>query len=339
MVRLIVATVTILLGVLAQAAEPTQFFREHIGLTDSQIALIDQGKPVAKILPSSAAQDVIVFGAVFIKGSPDDFVKLSFDMERLRKSPSYHGAGRLSDLPTMADLNGFTLEPDDIKILRSCKPGKCGLQLPAETILDLQRSVDWSAPAATAQVNYRVKEMALQLLQRYQKEGNRALGAYGDKAQPFNVEAELRLLLDHSNVILSYLPELKRYLLDYPNATLPNSQSVFFWEKVSFGLKPTLRLNHAVAYQRPSTTHATRVVMVKQLYASHYLQLALDLSACVPGNDKAKGNGFYLISVRGSTQQGLTGFLGSIARSVIVSRARSSQEKLLLNIKTTLEAK
>lgn len=77
--------------------------------------------------------------------------------------------------------------------------------------------------------------------------------------------------------------------------------------------------------------------MVKQLYASHYFQLALDLTACVPerGDDGSKG--FYLVSLKGSTQQGLTGFKGSILRHIIVSRTRSAQEKVLIGIKQALE--
>jgi hypothetical protein len=40
------------------------------------------------------------------------------------------------------------------------------------------------------------------------------------------------------------LPELRRYLLEYPDAALAGADSFFYWEKVSFGLKPTIRVNH-----------------------------------------------------------------------------------------------
>lgn len=342
MIKSTITTGIFLLGLVGHAGEilrePHRFFREEIGLNDRQIAMIDQGKPVVKILSSIAPSEIIVFGSVFIKGSPEDFVKLSFDMTRLQKSPSYLGAGRISDPPALSNLDGFTLEPEDIKNLRTCKPGKCNVQLPSAIILELQRSIDWSAPDVETQVNHRIKEMAVEILRRYQKEGNRALGGYSDKGSPFYVDAELRLLLGRSNTIISYLPELSRYILEYPNMTLDNIESFFFWEKVSFGLKPTLRLNHAISYRARGLKTAPQIVMVKQLYASHYLQLALDLTACVPSADSTKSTGFYLISVRGSSQQGLTGFWGSILKSVIVSRTRSAQEKLLINIKYSLEA-
>ena len=49
--------------------------------------------------------------------------------------------------------------------------------------------------------------------------------------------------------------------------------------------------------------------------------------------------GFYLITVKGSRQHGLTGFKGSVVRSVAVPRARGSMEKGLEMLKQELEEK
>ena len=42
------------------------FFKQNIGLSDSEIARIEQGKAVAKVPDSSTPSQVFVFGAVFI---------------------------------------------------------------------------------------------------------------------------------------------------------------------------------------------------------------------------------------------------------------------------------
>lgn len=179
--------------------------------------------------------------------------------------------------------------------------------------------------------------MALDILRLYRRDGNRVLGTYVDSDEPFDVNAQLRALLARSEALSAYLPELNRYLLDYPNVNLANVESLFFWERVNFGLKPTLRLNHAIAYRSDGPRGTAHVVAVKQLYASHYLQLALDLTACVPENSRPGAGGFYLITLKGSTQRGLTGFTGSIVKRIVVSRTRSSQERMLIKIKRTLE--
>jgi hypothetical protein len=308
-----------------------------MGLSDDQIAMIARGNAVVKVLPSKTPAEIFVFGAVFVNATPEEYVKLAFDMGRLRRLPIYLGVGRLSDPPMLSDLEGFTLEPEDIRSLKTCRPGKCGVQLPAEAMQEIQRAIDWSGPHVATQVNDRVRKMALEVLQRYQKDGNSVLGSYRDKKRPFDVDAQLRSLLGRSAALPVYLPELNRYLLDYPNATLANVESLFYWEKVNFGLKPTLRLNHAIAYRSAGPRGTAQVVAVKQLYASHYFQLALDLTACVTESGRASDTGFYLISLKSSTQQGLTGLKGSLLRRIIVGKTRSAQEKNLINIKKALE--
>lgn len=321
------------------APEPHHFFQTEMGLSDEQIATISRGKPVVKVLPSKNPGEIIVFGAVFVEAAPEAYPKLAFDMDRLRRSPSYLGVRRFSDPPVASDLEGFSLEPEDVRNLKSCRPGNCGVQLPADAMQEIQRTTNWSGPDHEAQVNEGVRRMALSVVKRYQADGNRVLGSYHDREHPFDVDTQLRSLLARSQALTVYLPELNRYLLEYPKARPAHVDSLFFWEKVNFGLKPTLRLNHAIAYHSDGPKGTAQVVVVKQLYASHYLQLAIDLTACVRPNGRSTENGFYLITIKGSNQHGLTGWKGALMRLIIVSKTRSTQERLLLNIKQGLEEK
>ena len=50
---------------------------------------------------------------------------------------------------------------------------------------------------------------------------------------------------------------MKKYLLDFPKTTLPNSESFIYWQEAKFGLKPTIRINHLAIVQEP--THAAVV--------------------------------------------------------------------------------
>ncbi|WP_321475074.1 hypothetical protein [uncultured Paludibaculum sp.] len=338
MIKAMVLVGLISLGSFPVSGQPTPelrgFFRDQIGLSDDQIATITQGKAVAKILPSKVPAELIVFGAVFVDAPPEAYVRLAFDVNHLRQSPSYLNVRQLSSPPSASDLDGFSLEPDDIRSLRNCRPGKCSVQLQADAMRELQTSLDWSGPDVNAQVNDRLRRMMLDVVRRYQANGNRGLGSYHDLEHPFDVDKQLQSLLGRSQVQAAYLPQLNRYLLDYPNATPENARSMLYWERVSFGLKPTLRLNHAMSYQSVGPRGAAQVVVVKQLFASHYFQLALDLTACVP--DSSRG-GFYLITLKGSTQQGLTGWKGALLRLIVTSRTRSAEEKVLINIKKVLE--
>ena len=189
MIKVFVLVGIVLSGVLVSAGqtiqEPRTFFKEQIGLSDDQLATIDGGRVVVKALPSKTAAEVFIFGAVHVNAAPEDYLKFAFDMSRLRILPSYLGVRRFSNPPTLSDLEGFTLEPDDIKNLRYCRPGECDVQLSSEAMLQLQRAVDWSAPDVAEQVNERVRKMALELLVRYQERGNSALEIYQDKSHGF----------------------------------------------------------------------------------------------------------------------------------------------------------
>ena len=77
---------------------------------------------------------------------------------------------------------------------------------------------------------------------------------------------------------------------------------------------------------------------IKQLYATHYFYTALDVSVCVDDGAATSSPGFYLLTLKGSQQEGLTGVKGSMLRKVAVDRTRSSLESALASIKRTFEA-
>jgi hypothetical protein len=111
----------------------------------------------------------------------------------------------------------------------------------------------------------------------------------------------------------------------------------FYWAKVKFGLKPTLRVVHVLTMRGSGPTEPEYTIAEKQLYSSHYFETALDLTFCVPETVDPKQPGFYLIMAMGSEQAGLTGFKGSIVRKVAVDRSASSLQKSLTAIKIALE--
>jgi hypothetical protein len=316
------------------AAEVEKFFREFVGLTDDQVRDVRGGKAVAKVLESRTPDEVFVFGAVYIHAAPERYLSLASDIDALRKLPSFIALREFSNPPQIADLDGFVLDDKDLDELKHCRPAHCEVQLPTEAIEKLQHSVDWTAPDSSAQANRLAQQMALEALLRYQQGGNIALGTYRDKSHPTAVAETFTSLLSQMKALPIYLPDLNRYLLDYPNAASNEINSEFYWEKVNFGLKPTLRIVQAIVYRGPSADRPAYAVAVKQLYANHYFKTALDLTVCV----SAKKNGFYLITIKGSEQAGLTGFKGGIVRKVAVDKTRSSLQKALAIYKEKLES-
>jgi hypothetical protein len=321
-----------------QAVEPDTFFHDFVGLSNDEIKAIHSGKAVAKILESRIPDEVFVFGSVYIESTPERYLSLATDIDALRKLPSYLAIRKFSDPPELSDLDGFTVEEEDLKQLKNCKPGHCEVQLPTEAMEKFQQSVNWSAPDRADQVNRLAQQMALQALQRYREGGNGALGTYRDKNHPAAVAEIFVSLLSRSKALPVYLPDLHSYLLDYPNGKKDSIETQFYWEKVNFGLKPTLRIVQTIVYRGTAPTEPAFAVAQKQLYASHYFETALDLTVCVRDTQHPNQAGFYLITMKGSQQAGLTGLKGGIVRKVAVGKTRSSLEHTLTAIKERLEA-
>jgi len=313
------------------------FFANNIGLSEDQIAAIKSGKAVVKAMPPRGPAEVLLFGAVYVHAAPEKYFQFAHDFDRLRQLPNYLALGVFSTPPQLSDLSDFSFDDDDIKALKDCKPGDCLIQMPASSMERAQKAIDWSAPDPSLQVNDLLRKAALDLVARYQKDGNQELGVMHDKRNPTNVRQQFAYMLSYATALPEQLPEFHRYLLEYPDFRLAATDDAFYWAKVKFGLKPTLRIVHRITMRGKPGDPVIYAMAEKQLYSSHYFETALDLSFCARAGEKADEPGFYLIKEMGSEQAGLTGLKGSIVRKAAVSGSLSNLQKALTAIRNTLE--
>jgi hypothetical protein len=314
------------------------FFQNKIGLSPDQIAAIQKGKPVSKVLPSRIPDEVFLFGAVYIQGSPESYAKLAGDFDRLRKLPNYLALGVISAPPQLSDFKDLSMDSEDIQALKKCEPGDCLIQMPAGSIQEVLQSINWSAADVNEQVNELLRKTALRRLLDYQREGNQALGVYDDKREKVDVSKQFAFMLSYDKVLPQRLPDFYNYLLSYPKGKPANVDDAFYWARVKFGLKPTLRVVHVVTMTGKPADRVAYAIAEKQLYASHYFETALDLSFCIRDIESPQSPGFYLIMLLSSEQAGLSGVKGSIVRKVAVGRSVSNLQDALDTIKNALES-
>jgi hypothetical protein len=128
------------------------------------------------------------------------------------------------------------------------------------------------------------------------------------------------------------------YLEQYPRNRPSGAEDFFYWSMVDFGLKPTVRLNHVIIYPlaaRPSGV--SHVIAIKQLWASHYFQTALELRYLVDDERRADRPGFYLLSITRSRIDGTSGLTGALLRTVINRRSRTGVRSYLEHLKRQVE--
>lgn len=337
-----VILVAAVLVLMAQMISPSQnkpldvktFLRKYIELSDKEIQKIRNGEALAKLIDTGEKPEVMIFGGIYIDAPIESYLKIYRNVKVLEKEEAYFAVEVFSDPPKLSDLDRLELPEEDIDSLKDCKVGDCEVQAVMTDIKTLQKTVNWKSETRYDQVNALVRKELYKGLLEYQKGGLKALGSYRDKNYELNMYETLKALLNRSDLFPVHIPKLYNYLLNYPQAKLKGSEDFFYWEKVKFGLKPTIRVNHVTIYEAEDRPARPVLIANKQLYSSHYFQVAVDMYFCVKD---AGRDGFYLLTLKESRQHGLTGIKGSLLRKVSTSKARESMEKALQFMKGKLE--
>jgi len=300
-------------------------------LTPLEVETLKAGQPVSKLLNSDAEHEIAVLGIVWIDAPISKYVQAIKDIEQLERGDGFQISRRISDPPRLSDFAALKLPEVDIEDLRVCRPGDCGLKLDEKAIARIQREVDWSKPTAVNEVNEIVRQELLRYVTTYQQSGNKGFPVYRDKDEPMDVATEFASMVDGMPFLRQRAPALRQFLLEYPKAKLANSTSFFYWHKVSFGLKPVIRINHVVIV--PNADHT--LVASKQIYASHYFLTALELRDLIP--DPARGQGFWFVNINRGRAGSLAGWKGRIIRGRVQKEALEALTKGMEATRSFLE--
>lgn len=307
---------------------PRPFLRKVIQLTDDQLARIEKGEVVTKLLRSPEKAEIAAFGAIRLKGTVAALRERMGDFQSFRKVPQIPEIGVFSDPPRVEDLQGLTLPDDDIDALQKCKPGKCDVKV-GTSGLEALSALDWRAPDARARAAALVKETMAAYARAYAAGGTDAMGVTVDKTYPKALSAEFKTLLRNSPYLVDYVPAFHQYLASYPQGELPGTQDLLFWTKDTFGLKPVVSIYHAIIHA-PQGGRGL-LVAVKTIYASHYFNAALEVMAAIPAPDTPGGPSLYLLDLYRTRIDPPTGMLSGVLMGKV---KRGIEQGVALNLKT-----
>ncbi len=280
----------------AQRAEPPieQYLRDSIGITTRELSDVQRGVVLTKILTTQNPRDVTVFGMVQIADTRAAFASRMGDARRsvALRSPT---SEIFDDPPTPANVRRVAVDPSEYRNLRNCRVEHCDFKLPAATMQEFTSRVDWTSDSAKAQVDSLARADVLRFIAEYAAAGNAAMVEYDDNHAVKSSEAFIALL-DQSGYLRDFVPELRDYLEFFPTHRPEGARDVLFWEEDRLPhLRPTLTLSHMVVYTTPS---GTPLVAVKQIYADHYFEGALELTGAFDAPPASTGPAIYLITIR-----------------------------------------
>jgi hypothetical protein len=317
------------------AARPPSGFPEtlnrYVKLTSAEQARLIKGEPVTRVLDADPSREVAVFGAIWVAAPMARYVAAVKDIEQFEKGDNFLVTKKISHPPKLEDFAAMHLTADDFEDLKDCKVGSCELKLSEPALTRIRKEIDWSKPTAAADVDRLMQRLSLEYVTGYLEGGNARLATYRDADRPTFVGREFESMIDRMPSLTQHLPELKRYLLEFPRLTLANSESFLYWQEAKFGLKPTVRINHFTTVVEPDQV----VVASKMLYATHYFWTAIELRVLAP--DTSRGEGFWFVSVNRSRSDGLSGFVGSLIRGKVRSEAEKGMQAVLTTTKSRME--
>jgi hypothetical protein len=337
------AAAVALLGVVCHAArmsavdvgDPRAVLKQQLQLTDAELSALAQGRPVAKTLPSSAPREMTTAGGVRIRGNAmARFVDQFRTLEGFRTSPFVLQIQKFGDTPHVRDLDALTMDPEDLESLRTCRVGACDVQLSADDIERFRR-VDWRSPNAAREAATLYRSILFDHVVRYRAAGTRALLRYQDREPGVSLAQETQSMLDTRPSLLDLAPALREHIRQYPSGDDPNTEDFFYWSKEVFGFKPVIGLNHVGVHSDPTSGRVT--ILTMQIYASHYIEGSLGMSALMP-DSASKEPAFYWAFTNRARVGRLGGVLGALARPIVQRRARSGLLKSLAQTKTRFEA-
>jgi hypothetical protein len=112
-------------------------------------------------------------------------------------------------------------------------------------------------------------------------------------------------------------------------------EDTLVWSKIKFGLKPVIAVNHISIYKRNSDVGPQVLAASKQIYANHYFNAFLALTAFV--NVPGATNTSYLVYENRSRADGLEGPFGKLKRGVVEKKVVEGLRGIIERSKASLE--
>ncbi len=341
--RLFDLTPLLLIGFLSAGQESPgdalrRFLLERTSFRAADLAAVDSGRIVTRILHSDDKREIAVLGIARLD------VAGEFSVAQLRGLRAFNALsgppdfGLFSNPPSLADVEDLELPREDLEGLRTCRVGACEVKLPAPVIERFQREIDWDSPDFREAAAALLRRIIVDYVASYLKEGNAALATYADKEEPLSVAEGLEIVRQDAVQLAEFLPELHAYLAEFPDGKPAGAEDYIYWVKEEFGLKPVISIYHSTVYRPDGRPNAPAFITAKQLYASHYFHATLNIFGVVDDSAGAEPAAYILYARRVRLDGELTGFKRLLVRSRTSHGIRSDLERIRARLEAAYAA-
>jgi hypothetical protein len=308
--------------------DPFAFFQPSLTITADDRRRLDGGDPVAHVI-ASKDPEVAVWAAVPVAIEGDRLVSWMHRIEELKRSTYVLAIGRFSDPPRLDDLADLSLDEADASDFSACRPAHCDFKLSAAEMTALQH-----AGEAAGALQQRFRQVVLDRVKAYLSGGR--IGPYADTASEVWPGQEFDTLLAHSAFLITRASSFAESLRRPRGTSAPGGESFLYWSKERLGAKPIISVTDVRILRGGDDAGGPAVVVAgKQIFATHYVNASLGVTALVRGEP---GGSNYLVYVNRSRVDMLHGTFAAIVRWVMQRRLKAEAGNVLEGLRRRLES-
>jgi hypothetical protein len=227
------------------------------------------------------------------------------------------------------------LDDEDLSAIRRCRRDGCDLKLAGPEMDDLRQTLaeaggDWKPVLQDA-----FRRLVLRRVEGYLKNGHAALPGYEDKDGPLSLGARFSAILNASPFLMDGAPRFAEYLDRYPHAPIPGVTSFVYWSKERIDGKAVVGATHVSILRSADDRLPSVLVAAKGIFATHYVNASLGVTAVVPGEP---GSPNYLVYVNRSEVDVLGGLFGRVVRLIVERRVKKEASRVLVGLRERLES-
>jgi hypothetical protein len=141
--------------------------------------------------------------------------------------------------------------------------------------------------------------------------------------------------LRRSVYLTKHLPRLVEYLEQYPQGPALEVDSFLYWSAEQLKGRPIISATHVNILKSDSEELPEVLVASKQIFATHYLNGSLNITAMLWDRNQSR---HYLVYVNRSRIDILDRWFGRMARTVIARRLENEAPEMLRGVRRRLES-
>jgi hypothetical protein len=309
--------------------DPFAFFQPTVSLGAADLAILTRGAPLVRVLPATG-HDVAAFTAIGV-GSTVTVERAAAWMRRvelLRENRYVIASQRLSSPPRLSDFDRLVLDDEDLEDIRRCVPGRCGVKLSAPDIGTLTKVAATGGSNWKPLLQHAFREMLLRRAVTFAAGGRAALDDIVDKRRPSSPASAFASLVEQTTFLNERMPDLAARLVRCANAPHAGSESFMYWSNERLGGRPVITITHVTLMAGYDGSRPLMMVGA-QVYASHYLDASLTVTAYLQDGPGSPG---YFVYLHRSSVDLLGGFWGGFARSIIEGRVRKDGPAIIRHV-------